>query len=108
MAAVAFRLDPRRSVFGDVVLVIFLLAQLADGLLTSLGLATFGATIEANPIVAWYILTIGAGLAIVGAKLVAVGCALALHVRAMHRTVGVLTILYLAGAVWPWTLVLWP
>jgi hypothetical protein len=97
-----------RSVFGDAVLLAFLLTQLFDGVFTYLGIATFGPPIEGNPLVGWYVIVFGAGIALVGAKGFAVACGAALHWRAMHRTLGMLTILYLAGAVWPWTQVLWP
>ncbi len=98
----------RRSLFGDLVLVIFLLAQVSDGLFTYLGVATFGAQIEANPVVAWSIAAFGAGVALIGVKALAAACASLLHLRAMHRTIGVLTILYLGAALLPWTHALWP
>ena len=44
----------RTSGFGNVVWVAFVSAQAADGVLTYLGLHTFGAGSEGNPIVAWY------------------------------------------------------
>jgi hypothetical protein len=91
-----------RSYFGDGVLLIFLFAQLADGALTYVGVRVFGLEIEANPIVSWYIAAFGVGAALVAAKLLAATCAMTLHMTARHRTVGVLTILYLAAAVWPW------
>jgi hypothetical protein len=92
-----------RSRFGDGVLLVFILAQVADGLFTYVGIKTFGAAIEGNPLVAWYVATFGAGIAIIGAKGLAVACGAALHLRAMHRTIGVLTIMYLSAAVWPWS-----
>ena len=91
-----------RSHFGDGVLLIFLFAQLADGALTYIGVHVFGLEIEANPIVSWYIAAFGVGAALVAAKLLAATCAMTLHLTSRHRTVGVLTILYLAAAVWPW------
>ena len=92
----------RRSYFGDSVFVLFVLAQLADGLLTYVGLRVFGHRIEANPILSWYIAVFGAGVALFIAKTLAVGCASTLHLKARHRTIGVLTVFYLAVAVWPW------
>ena len=92
----------KRSLFGDGVLLTFVLAQASDGAFTYLGVAT-GTAIEGNPLVAWYIATFGAGIAVVGAKTIAIACGATLHARAMHRTIGVLTILYLAAAVLPWT-----
>ena len=41
-------------------------------------------------------------MALLIAKALAVGCASTLHLTARHRTVGVLTVFYLAVAVWPW------
>ena len=46
----------------------FVLAQLSDGLLTYHGIATFGTEIEANPIVAWYVSTMGTGTALIAVK----------------------------------------
>src|SRR3954462_12565987 len=90
-----------RSYFGDSVFLIFGLSQLAGRVLTYLGVHVFGREIEANPILAWYIAVLGAG-AVLLAKMLAVGCASALHLAARHRTIGVLTVFYLAIAVWPW------
>ena len=92
----------KRSRFGDAVLLIFILAQVADGVFTYLGVST-GIAKEGNPLVAWYIATFGVGVAVVGAKTVAIALGAALHMRAMHRTIGLLAILYLAVAVLPWT-----
>jgi arginine exporter protein ArgO len=97
-----------RSFFGDLVLVVFLLAQVSDGFFTYVGIATFGSRIEANPVVAWSITVLGAGIALVTMKALAAACATLLHMRQMHRTIGVLTIVYLTFAVWPWTYALWP
>ena len=93
--------------FGDGILLVFLLAQLSDGVLTYVGISTFGEAIEANPLLAWYIAMFGPGVAVIGAKALAVACAATLHFCARHRTVGVLTIVYLAAAVWPWTHIIW-
>ena len=93
----------KRTWFGDGVLLTFILAQAADGALTYLGVAT-GSAMEGNPLVAWYIAMFGAGVAVVGAKAMAIACGATLHMRAMHRTIGLLTILYLAAAVLPWSL----
>lgn len=94
--------------FGDVVCVAFIASQAVDGVCTYVGLLVFGAGIEANPLIAWYIAAFGAGAALIGAKLMATICGVILHRGGMHRTVGVLTILYLIGAVWPWSQLLWP
>lgn len=95
----------RRSLFGKGVLALFVLTQVADGAFTYLGIKTFGAAIEANPLVAWYVAAYGAGIAVIGAKGFAVACAFALHLRAMHRTIGALTLVYVTAALWPWSMV---
>ena len=92
--------------FGDAVLLVFILAQVADGVFTYLGIAMFGTAIEGNPLLAWYVSMFGAGAAVIGAKSFAVACASTLHLRAMHRTIGLLAIIYLAAAVLPWSWIL--
>jgi hypothetical protein len=92
----------QRSLFGKAVMLVFVLTQVADGLFTYFGIKMFGAAIEGNPLVAWYVTAYGAGVAVVGAKGLALACGAALHLRAMHRTIGALTIIYLTAAVWPW------
>jgi uncharacterized membrane protein len=91
--------------FGDVVIVVFLIAQLLDGMLTYLGVMTFGVS-EGNPLIAHYMHSMGVGPSLAMAKLVAVAGALVLHLLAFHRLLGVLTLLYLSLAVLPWTFVL--
>ena len=90
------------------ILLLFLFAQLCDGVFTYVGVRVFGPSIEANPIVAWYIVAIGAGLATIGVKSVAIFCAAVLYVRAWHWTLGLLTVWYFAFAVWPWIALLAP
>ena len=91
-----------RSLFGDGCLLLFLIAQVCDGVFTYVGVRTFGPVAEGNPIVAWYIAAVGVGVALIAIKGVAIGCAALLHVQARHRTVGVLTVFYFAVAVLPW------
>ena len=88
-------------------LLAFVVAQALDGLLTYLGIATFGAAVEANPVVAWYVSAFGAGAGLAAVKAIAIVCAATLHLNARHRILGGLTVLYLAGAVLPWTRLLW-
>lgn len=86
----------------------FVLAQVADGSLTYLGIRIFGPTIEANPLLAWYMAIGGATFAIVAAKIFALACGAILHLRAMHGAIALLTALYVAASVGPWALLLWP
>jgi hypothetical protein len=94
--------------FGNAVFLAFAFVQLADGLLTYFGIITFGTHIEANPLLEWLITVAGAGRALIGAKTVALGCAMVLHLTAKHYIMGALTIAYLVTAIWPWTRLIWP
>ena len=80
-------------------LAVFVLAQALDAALTYVGITTFGTSIEANPVVAWWVSALGAGAGLAAVK--------TLYVTACHRILGGLTVLYLAGAVLPWTRLLW-
>jgi uncharacterized protein DUF5658 len=93
----------RRSWLGDAAFLLFIVAQISDGLFTYLGIAAFRLSIEANPLIVWSVSTFGLGSAIIAIKLFAVTCGAVLHLNAMHRTIGALTLVYLVGAVLPWT-----
>jgi len=84
----------------------FAAVQVLDGVLTYLGVRTFGLSIEANPLVAWYAGTLGPAAGLIAAKLFAVACASILYATARHRTVAVLTVIYVLFAIVPWAHVL--
>jgi hypothetical protein len=92
----------QRSRFGEAVLVAFLVVQVFDGVCTYVGVRTFGASIEANPIVAWYIAGLGVGTALIVVKGLAFSCAALLYFFACHRTLAALAALYAVAAVVPW------
>jgi hypothetical protein len=91
--------------FGNFVIVLFLVAQLLDGMFTYLGVAAFGLS-EGNPIIAYYMKHHGVGPSVTMAKALAVACSMILHLLGMHRTLGLLTLMYLSLAVLPWTYLL--
>ena len=91
-----------RSRFGDAVIVLFLLAQAADGVMTYVGVTTLGVHIEANPVLASLMVMFGQGTAVAGAKLVAVGFGISLHLVGVHRILAILTGIYFVGAILPW------
>jgi cytochrome c biogenesis protein ResB len=95
-----------RNLFGDVALVVFLVAQLLDGLLTYIGVSTYGPQMEGNPIIAWLIAAMGEGPALATAKVAAGAFGIALHLSAVHRAVAMLAGFYLAVAVFPWMAIL--
>jgi hypothetical protein len=96
----------RRSVFGDIALVAFLLAQCLDGVFTYVGVLTFGPGIEANPIIASLMAAFGSGPALAGAKVAAGLLGICLHVRQVHGAVALLSLFYVAAAIVPWSLIL--
>ena len=81
--------------------------QLLDGAFTYIGILSFGPGIEANPLLAWYVATYGAATALIGAKLMALGCGAVLYATAMHRTISALVVVYGVGALAPWVRILW-
>jgi hypothetical protein len=93
---------PRRSTFGDVALVAFLLVQACDGVLTYVGVSTYGIRIEGNPLLGWLMSSLGQGVALAAAKGTAGAFGIALHLTAVHRVVALLTALYVAAALVPW------
>lgn len=96
----------RRSRFGDVALVLFLIAQAFDGVLTYVGVSTYGVGIEGNPLIAWLIAAMGEGPALTTAKLTAGGFGIALHLSDVHKVVAVLAAFYYAVAILPWMAIL--
>jgi hypothetical protein len=94
------------SLFGDIVLVAFLLVQCLDGVFTYVGVSTFGLDIEANPIVAGLMTHLGHGPGLLSAKMMAGFLGICLHFREVHLAVAVLTGFYAAAALAPWTLIL--
>jgi len=104
---VGSRRSTGRDLFGDVALVVFLLAQASDGVLTYVGVSTYGTHIEANPLIGWLMALLGEGAALATAKAAAVIFGIALHLSSVHRAVAALAILYLAVAVFPWIAILY-
>ena len=96
-----------RSRFGTIVFLLFAIVQIADGLLTYHGIRIYGPGVEANPLIVWYASAFGTGVALTGAKLVAVICGGILHLLARHVAIAFLTITYVIAALWPWTQLLW-
>jgi uncharacterized protein DUF5658 len=81
----------------------FLLVQCLDGVFTYLGVKTWGPSVEANPLVSSAIAAAGPGLGLAGTKLLAATFGIVLHLRRVHMVVALLTALYVAAAIVPWT-----
>jgi hypothetical protein len=87
-------------------LAIFVVLQLADGILTYAAVDRFGAGAEGNPILATWIMLTGAVPALLGAKLLACACGGVLYAAGVHRVLVGLSALYLIAAVMPWLQIL--
>jgi hypothetical protein len=94
------------SRFGNGVVLVFLVVQALDGILTYVGLASVGRASEGNPLVASLMATLGLGPGLVSAKLGASTLGVALHLTGTHRLVALLTAIYFAAAILPWTAIL--
>ena len=95
-----------RSMFGDIALMAFLVAQCLDGVFTYVGVVTYGLGIEANPIVAGLMTLLGYEFGLFVAKMIAGVLGVCLHLRAIHRAVALLALFYFAVAIGPWSLIL--
>ena len=92
----------RSTRFGNIVVVLFLIAQACDGVLTYVGVRIYGLPAEGNPLLGWLMASVGAGAALTTAKTVAGAFGIALHLVSVHKVVAALAILYLVAAVVPW------
>ena len=110
MVNVGRRPSLERSRFGDAALLMFLVAQACDGVLTYVGVTVYGSQIEGNPLIGWLMTTLGHGPGLAAAKLAAGAFGIALHISAVHKAVAMLTAFYLLVAVIPWITILfvWP
>ena len=81
---------------------VFIVFQAADGWLTYEAVDLFGASAEANPILQTWMHLAGLGPALLGAKVMAIGCGAVLYATGLYPILGGLTALYLFGAVVPW------
>ena len=98
--------DEPKSLFGDAVVVAFLVMQCLDGIFTYLGVGIWGPSIEANPIVASAMTAGGPTVGLFGAKLVAIGFGMMLHLRRVHNVVALLAAIYFVVAIVPWAALL--
>jgi uncharacterized membrane protein len=96
----------RSPSFGNLVVVAFLLAQACDGVLTYVGVSTYGIQMEGNPLLGWLMTAMGQGLALAATKVTAGAFGIALHLVAVHRVVAVLAVLYVIVAIVPWITIL--
>lgn len=92
------------------VLMLFLIAQVCDGLFTYVAVSSLGIAAEGNFILSTWMTLAGPAPTLVIAKAVAVGAGLLVYVRGMHGVLAGLTVFYMSVAVGPWLFVYytWP
>ena len=83
-------------------LAIFVVLQVADGLITYSAVSLFGPSAEANLLLVTWMGVMGLGPALLGAKVLACGCGVVLYAYGVNRVLAGLTALYLFVAVVPW------
>jgi hypothetical protein len=103
MALLYKRWDEPRSLFGDLMVVAFLVMQCLDGVFTYVGVGIWGPTIEANPLISSAMAVGGVVSGVAAAKLVAISFGIVLHLRRVHNLVAALSAIYFAAAILPWT-----
>jgi hypothetical protein len=92
----------RRLTRGELAILVFFVVQALDAGLTYWGIARFGRSIEANPLLAHLMEAVGEGPALLSAKVVAASFGIVLHLTQVHRVVALLTLFYLCAAIVPW------
>lgn len=92
------------------VLLLFLAAQLCDGVFTYVAVSAVGIHAEGNALLATWMGLVGPGTALLAAKTVAALAGLLVYWRGLHGLLAGLTAFYAAAAVGPWMLVYasWP
>jgi hypothetical protein len=93
------RLTPR------LILLVFLVLQIFDGILTYTAVAWLGVVGEGNVLLAAAMQFAGAGPALLAAKAVASACGVLLYARGFYAVLGALTGLYLLAAITPWLMI---
>ena len=83
-------------------LAVFVVLQVADGVMTYAAVGTFGPQAEGNPLLVVWMSMLGYGPALFGAKMLACGCGVVLYSLGVNRVLVGLTALYVFGAVMPW------
>lgn len=100
------RSDAPRCLFGDVVVVIFLCAQVLDGIFTYEGVTRWGPAVEANPVVGAAVALVGVGLGLATVKATAIAFGMVLHLQRVHNLVALLAAVYVGAAILPWAALL--
>lgn len=96
--------------FARLVLMLFLVAQVCDGVFTYVAVSAVGIGAEGNVLLASWMHQIGPAPTLLMAKVVSIAAGVLVYVRGLHSVLAGLTAFYLAAAVGPWLFVFahWP
>ncbi|HQZ41077.1 MAG: hypothetical protein IT180_08735 [Acidobacteria bacterium] len=84
------------------ILLLFLVTQLWDGIFTYVAVDAHGLGAEGNALMASWMAIIGPAPTLLAAKLGAAAGGLLLYARGVHGALAGLTVLYVLGAIGPW------
>ena len=84
------------------VLLLFLVAQVYDGLFTYIAVTAYGLEAEGNFVLGTWMTLVGAAPTLLAAKLVAAAGGVLLYAKGVHRTLALLTAYYALAAIGPW------
>ena len=84
------------------ILLVFVVLQAADGLITYGAVTIFGTAAEGNPLLETWMHIAGPGPALFGAKLLACACGVVLYSLGIRRTLAALTAFYVFAGIGPW------
>jgi len=95
--------DTRDNLYGNLLVIGFLVVQFLDGGLTYLGVRIWGPSIEGNPLLSSAMVYAGPATSLAAAKFVAITFGIVLHLYKVHTLIGLLTLFYVGAAILPWT-----
>jgi hypothetical protein len=92
------------------VLLLFLVAQVCDGLFTYVAVSAVGVGAEGNVLLASWMHQVGPAPTLLVAKLISIAAGILVYVRGLHSVLAGLTAFYMAAAVGPWMYIYtqWP
>jgi hypothetical protein len=89
-----------------IVLLLFLAAQVFDGIFTYFAVEAHGVAAEGNVLLGTWMGLVGTLPTLVGAKLIAAAGGLLLYFYGVHRVLAGLTLVYAGAAIGPWIVIL--
>jgi hypothetical protein len=98
-------------VFGEIapsriILLLFLAAQVFDGIFTYFVVEAHGVAAEGNVLLGTWMGLVGPLPTLIGAKIIAASGGLLLYCYALHRILAGLTLVYAGAAIGPWIIIL--